>query len=231
MIKEAHKNFDIDKYNKFIQKYKKSDYLSKRNLKSMKEIGIEYSFPRIYKNVENCIRFFNKQNEELLEDLLIEIKHDFNCDFVYIDYYLKIKNEFPLSDLKIHITTDDIKELTDLVIRDVDKKVNYEIEKAKGKKGSWEEYVSKKLRECEFIDKLKVYPCLDLKLRFPEIDSYSQDDRKKVSDNYYKVRDALNDEIAPRYLNAIGYNQKFDLFSTSIDYYDYNYYYDIIVNI
>ena len=107
MISEAHKNFDIDKYNKFIQKYKKSDYLSKINLKTMKEIGIEYSFPRIYKNVENCISFFKKQNEDLLEDLLIEIKHDFNCDFVYIDYYLKVKNEFPLSDLEIHITTDD----------------------------------------------------------------------------------------------------------------------------
>jgi len=231
MINEAHKNFDIDKYNKFIQKYKKSDYLSKRNLKTMKEIGIEYSFPRIYKNVENCISFFKKQNEDLLEDLLIEIKHDFNCDFVYIDYYLKVKNEFPLSDLEIHITTDDIKELTDLVIKDVDKTVNYEIERAKGKKGSWEEYVSNRLREYEFIDKLKVYPCLNLKLEFSKIDSYSEVDRKKVSDNYYKVRDVLKDEIVPRYLNAMGYNQKFDLFATEVNYYDYNYYFDIITYI
>jgi hypothetical protein len=231
MISEAHKNFDIDKYNKFIQKYKKSDYLSKRNLKTMKEIGIEYSFPRIYKNIENCISFFNKQNEELLEDLLIEIKHDFNCDFVYIDFYLEIRNEFPLSNLKIHINTDDIKELTDLVIKDVDKTVNSKIEKVKNKKGSWEEFVSKRLREYEFIDKLKVYPCLNLKLGFQEIDSYSQDDRKKVTDNYYKVRDVLKDEIAPRYLNAIGYNQNFHINPTSIDYIDYSYYFDIITYI
>jgi hypothetical protein len=231
MINEAHKNFDIDKYNKFIQKYKKSDYLSKRNLKTMKEIGIEYSFPRIYKNVENCISFFKKQNEELLEDLLIEIKHDFNCDFVYIDFYLEIRNEFPLSNLKIHINTDDIKELTDLVIKDVDKTVNSKIEKVKNKKGSWEEFVSKRLREYEFIDKLKVYPCLNLKLGFQEIDSYSQDDRKRVTDNYYKVRDVLKDEIAPRYLNAIGYNQNYHINPISIDYYDYNYYFDIITYI
>jgi hypothetical protein len=231
MINEAHKNFDIDKYNKFIQKYKKSDYLSKRNLKTMKEIGIEYSFPRIYKNVENCISFFKKQNEELLEDLLIEIKHDFNCDFVYIDFYLEIRNEFPLSNLKIHINTDDIKELTDLVIKDVDKTVNSKIEKVKNKKGSWEEFVSKRLREYEFIDKLKVYPCLNLKLGFQEIDSYSQDDRKRVTDNYYKVRDVLKDEIAPRYLNAIGYNQNYHINPISIDYIDYSYYFDIITYI
>jgi len=231
MIKE-NKSFDIDRYNKFIQnyKYKNSDYLSKTNFKKMKEIGIENSFPRIYKNVKNCIDFFNKQNKDLLEDILIEIKHDFYCDFINANFYLKVKNEYPLSDSNINITTDDIKELTDLVIKDLDNNINNKIKKSKEEKGYWAKYTIRKLKDYD-LDKLKIYPCLKLKLKFPEIDSYSQEDRKKVSDNYYKVRDVLQDEIIPRYLNYIGYNQKFDLFATSIDYYDCNYYYDIVTYI
>lgn len=72
---------DLDKYNQFLDKYKKSTYISKSSDKILKELG--FNFYSLQKKVSNCYGFFNIQDIETLRELLLYAKDD--CPVV-VDY-------------------------------------------------------------------------------------------------------------------------------------------------
>jgi hypothetical protein len=225
MPNESHKKFDIDKYNDFIKKYKKSDYISKKSIKQMEDIGIEDSFPKINKRVNDCIRLLDNQDIQLLEDLLIEVKHEFNLEFVGTFNALYIDMKFPLSNFEIDIKDDSLN-ITDEIIKRTDYLVNSEIEKNRNKKGSWEKYLFSKLKDHDFISKTKIYPLLKIKMNFETVEF---DERKKLFTRFGGVSNLFRDEIVPRYLDAIGHSYKFDIQNKDIDYYDGYAFFNIII--
>ena len=98
---KLYEELDIEKYKSFIKKYKKTDYISVRSIKTMKELGIKDGFDRIKKAVTSCYRIFNKQNMSLLDDLFLYVEDDFKAKILYRWYSINVQPDFPLDDFTL----------------------------------------------------------------------------------------------------------------------------------
>lgn len=81
----TYEGYDIGDFKTFINKYNKSGgYVSKTDIKRMdaSDIKFEY-FKNIEKSVDKCMSFFNRNDFELLEDLLQEVYDE--CPFLNRD--------------------------------------------------------------------------------------------------------------------------------------------------
>ena len=67
-------SINIDDYEDFISKWKKSGgYISRNTIKKMDEIGIKHEyFNKIKDDIDKCYSFFDKNDIELLSDLMLD---------------------------------------------------------------------------------------------------------------------------------------------------------------
>lgn len=71
--------FDKDQFKSFMDKYKKTGYISKGSIKSFDKSDLKYKyFKNIQDSVSECVSFANKCNIPLLKDLLQEICDDYS---------------------------------------------------------------------------------------------------------------------------------------------------------
>lgn len=96
------KNFNIDKYRKFLNRYKKIGYISNKSRKLLRDISLD-DFDRIYSMVHDCCYFFNKQDILTLSDLLLYLGDDFGVRKKDIWYKIHIDTYQSLGGLDIQL--------------------------------------------------------------------------------------------------------------------------------
>lgn len=79
---KAYEAFEIGDFKSFINKYKKSGgYISKNDIKRLDASDVKYEyFKNIETSINNCIRFFNNNDFDLLEDILLDVYDE--CPFL-----------------------------------------------------------------------------------------------------------------------------------------------------
>ena len=170
-------DLDIDKYKSFIKKYKKTDYISKRTIKTMKELGIKDAFSRIKKGVNDAYKIFNKQDKSLLDDLFLYVEDDFNTKIVYNWCSIKVEPDFPLNDFTIvasHDGTlpskngdklDDEINIVDSIIRNIDYVADdkrRELKEKRDRSDSWYKYQISRMVGKDIYDNVKISPIISL---------------------------------------------------------------------
>lgn len=76
-IKKYNNNIDLDKLSNVFDKYKRSGYLSKSSINSLPQ-GFGKSIQSLIDKVESCLEFYRNQDIQLLRDLMIYLKDDFD---------------------------------------------------------------------------------------------------------------------------------------------------------
>ena len=245
---KTYEDLDIDKYKSFIKKYKKSDYISTKTIKTMKELGIKNAFNEIEKRVYDCYRFFNKQDNELLDDLFLYVEDDFNAKVSHNWCSLKVIPSFPLSEFNLVITMDDSGlpskagkilddeiNVVDHIIRNIDSVVDDKKREVKDsdRSDSWIRYTSSSMRGKNFFENVKIFPVISLQIKFNEGMEYDLDGseyeqkRKDIWKKKDSLKKFLKEDIIDRYFRAMGYNIDFEIGEVSSYYSLDNVNYDI----
>ena len=101
--------FNIDKFSDFIEKYKKSGYISKSSQDFLNEIGMP-NFQKFEDDIKNSLNFFEKCNEniDILNDLILDIEDDIRglINKKYIWYSLDIRSAFSPSNITVSLDKD-----------------------------------------------------------------------------------------------------------------------------
>lgn len=237
---KTYEELDIDKYKAFIKKYKKSDYISTKTIKTMKELGIKDTFVKIEKKVSDCYKFFNKQNSELLNDLFLYVEDDFNAKVIYSWFSLKIELDFPLKGFNLTITKDDSGlpskagkilddeiNVVDHIIRNIDSSVDDENRKLKDsdRSDSWVRWTSSRMRGKNFFEKVKIFPVISLQIQLNENseNDFGDEEYEQKKIDFRKKREELKkflkEDIIDRYFRAMGYNIDFEISETNYNNY------------
>ncbi len=110
---EGHyKTYGVGSFNKFIKKYKKTDYASSNSIKKLDNSDIKYDyFKKLESDVNKCLDFISNNDIELLEDILIDMRDDF--DFKINNHRFKIKfreDNWPSTEMSVFIKQEKISE-------------------------------------------------------------------------------------------------------------------------
>lgn len=92
-IKKFNENFEIDRFNKFIKKYKKTDYISTNSKKYLLESGI--NLERLEDLIDDSLEFINNFDEDLFRDFLDDILFEVDFDMGFeLSYYLELDDTY-----------------------------------------------------------------------------------------------------------------------------------------
>jgi len=241
---KIYEDLDIDKYKSFIKKYKKTDYISKRTLKTMKELGIKDSFGRIKKGVSECYRMFNKQNRILLNDLFQYVEDDFNVKVLYSWYSIRIEPDFPLKDFTLVVSHDGTLpskngkkldteiNIVDNIIRNIESVADdkrRELKDRENKGDSWYKWQILRMAGKDIFDNVKILPIMSIQIQlvdteydYDDIEDYDNMERKRresVSKIRSELKDYLKEDIIDRYLKTIGINVDYVINETNNSWY------------
>ena len=232
---KTYEDLDIDKYKSFIDKYKRTDYISKRTLKTMKELGIKDAFGRIKKGVSECYKIFNKQNRILLNDLFQYVEDDFDVKVLYNWYSIRVEPDFPLRDFTLVVSHDGTLpskngkkldseiNIVDNIIRDIESVADDKRRELKERdRGDYfYKYQVRRMDKKDIFDNVKILPSMSIQIQLPNTDFDYEDIeeyeriRKVKSENSYKIKNELKkylkDDIIDRYLKTIGISIDFDI--------------------
>lgn len=234
---KTYESFDIDKYKAFISKYKKSDYISVRSLKTMKELGIERAFSKMKEDVTKCYHFFKRIDTELLDELLLEVEHEYaTIKDGNIQYKVSVRPEYPLKDFTVIVEhygkwKSEV-DVVDHIIRNITSEEETERQKIKDNRNdSWYRYTFSRMKWMNYYENVKINPVIKITLNLGiDIDDiyYNpfgggeephqiKDRRKKITD----IKKLLEEEIFIRYLDYMGYhNTTFTVQQVNNSYYD-----------
>lgn len=227
---------DIDKYKSFINKYKKSGYISKRTLKTMKELGIKDAFGIIKNKVSICYKIFNKQNRTLFDDLFQYAEDDFNVKALYNWYSIRVEPDYPLKGFTLVVSHDGTLpskngekldseiNIVDNIIRNIESVADdkrRELKDRENKMDNWYKYQASIMSKKDIFDNVKILPSMSIQIQLPNTDFDYEDIeeyeriRKVKSENSYKIKNELKkylkDDIIDRYLKTIGISIDFDI--------------------
>lgn len=225
-------DFDIEKYQSFIKKYKKTRYISKNSIKSLKDFGIkEDTFYKMEKRVSECYKLFNSQDNALLYDLFLYASDEFKAKINNSQYLLQVELKWPLSGFNKYLgknnsivydpkDLDDEIEVVDDIIKGINSKLNERIKKIKDDDNNdkflntaWSRYELRTIKEMNIFNKAKIYPLLYWKIDFDdEIDEFTDDNKQVFLKKGRSLKSFLSEEIINRYFSAIGYdNMDFEI--------------------
>jgi hypothetical protein len=94
---KTYEGFEIGDFKTFLDKYRKKGYISKTDMKRMDSTDLksEY-FNRINNKVDSCLEFFNRNDFDLLSDLLLDVYDEFptiNSSKVNYSFSLSIEDK------------------------------------------------------------------------------------------------------------------------------------------
>lgn len=231
------KTYSVGSFNDFIKKYSKTDYVSSNNIKKLNNSDIKYDyFKKLESDVSKCLDFISNNDIELLEDILIDVRDDF--DFKINGHRFKIKFKDPYwrsTEMSIYIKKDEISETdkSDIIgniINNISdsrdklvKTTKYDIE---DNLDSWSKYYRKttllSMSEQNPFNGINIKPSLtiDADLLFiTELWNYPLEDRDEIIKNNSEqlsnfettLKNCLN-----RYLDAIGFkNMSFTIHTST----------------
>lgn len=231
------KTYSVGSFNDFIKKYSKTDYVSSNNIKKLNNSDIKYDyFKKLESDVSKCLDFISNNDIELLEDILIDVRDDF--DFKINGHRFKIKFKDPYwrsTEMSIYIKKDEISETdkSDIIgniINNISdsrdklvKTTKYDIE---DNLDSWSKYYRKttllSMSKQNPFNGINIKPSLtiDADLLFiTELWNYPLEDRDEIIKNNSEqlsnfettLKNCLN-----RYLDAIGFkNMSFTIHTST----------------
>lgn len=92
---KTYEGFEIGDFKTFIDKYKKKGYISRTDMKRMDSTDLksEY-FNRINTRIDKCLEFFNRNDFDLLSDLLLDVYDEFpTIDSSKVNYSFSLSVE------------------------------------------------------------------------------------------------------------------------------------------
>lgn len=213
-IKKFNENFEVDRFNKFIKKYKKTDYISTNSKKYLLESGI--NLERLENLIDDSLEFISNFDEDLFRDFLDDILFEVDFDFGFeLSYYLELDDTYYFGNspsrvkfpVKESFTKKDF--LERIIKLMLDRKYSENTP-------SFAKFSLKKR-----FDNCKIYPSLRITLDNPYNDYYLDIDEEKIKKLIIQVHKNLGN-VMPSYLSQIGYSNMQARVYGSIFLYTYN---------
>lgn len=222
------KTYSVGSFNDFIKKYSKTDYVSSNNIKKLNNSDIKYDyFKKLESDVNKCLDFISNNDIELLEDILIDIRDDF--DFKINSHRFKIKfketywrsTEMSIYIKQEEISTNDKSDIIKNIINNIsdsrDKLTRATKDDLESTLDSWTRYHRKTnlltMSEKNPFNDITLKPSLiiDIDLLFlNDLWNYTHDNDElnRIRDNnstQLSIFEALIKNCLNRYLDAISY--------------------------
>lgn len=222
------------RYDNFIKKYKKSDYISTSSVKQLNDMDIPVKdFTSLESKVNKNLEFIKNNDIELFNDYFTEIKDlypSIDCSnyFSFMILPRSEKGSNTLDTFDIIISEFEAKDITDKIIKNIFRIKQKDIEetisriedskiKRPGTTEIWAKYKLSRIKGVNFIDKCEISPILNLSINLNlkdenyflnydgnDYEIYLEDIKVKIKEARGILEKMLN-EITRTYLNSIGY--------------------------
>jgi hypothetical protein len=223
---KTYEELDTDLYRSFMDKYKKSGFISQKSIKNLNKMGIQHEyFERIQRDIKKCYNFFEANDFEILEDILQyafdECPIPISVEFIWFSINIQ-PGTWTFDDADVIVSEDDknlsskkhvkltnevdildhiigkIEDTQKRKIEDTQKRRDAEIEKRPGVKDNYYTYNLRALKSEDPYKKMKIQPQISIQLKF----DFTDTDVFMEDELWRKIRIERSD-ILYKFLNTL----------------------------